>query len=138
MERDFKREEKRRLQNRFPGQRSCRIIFSERSETLHCLELKWTWDGILCNNPEDRRHSERKDKQIGDEDSFQNTGERKAVGPLPPLPPAPQPRHIILPLLWETLLTCPGSCVPPSPLPLSLAPELCTRPRPIPDTSPHV
>ena len=48
-------------EHKFPGQRSCRIIFSERFETLHCLKLKWMWDRILCNDPEDRRDSGRKD-----------------------------------------------------------------------------
>lgn len=37
---------KTRLQ-KFPGQRGCRIIFSERFETLHCLKLKWMWDRML-------------------------------------------------------------------------------------------
>lgn len=47
-------------EHKFPGQRSCRII-SERFETLHCLKLKWMWDRILCDDPEDRRDSGRKD-----------------------------------------------------------------------------
>lgn len=62
MERDFKTGEKKNeaAEHKFPGQRSCRII-SERFETLHCLKLKWMWDRILCDDPEDRRDSGRKD-----------------------------------------------------------------------------
>lgn len=30
-------------EQKFPGQRGCRIIFSERFQMLHCLKLKWMW-----------------------------------------------------------------------------------------------
>lgn len=89
MERDFKRGRKKKevAEHKFPGQRGCRIIFSERSETLHCLKLKWMWDRILCNDPESRRDPGRKDKQTGDEDQFQSIRERNMVAlPHPPCP----------------------------------------------------
>ena len=74
-------------EHKFPGQRGCRIIFSERFETLHCLKLKLMWDRILCNDPENRRGSGRKDKQTGDEDQFQSIRERNMVAlPHPPYP----------------------------------------------------
>lgn len=51
---DVNWEEKEAAEKKLPGQRGC-IIISERFETLHCLKLKWMWDSILCNDPEDRR-----------------------------------------------------------------------------------
>lgn len=60
----LKRKEKNEAaEQKFPGQRGCGIIFSERFEMLHCLKLKWMWDRILCNDPEGRRDSGKKDKQ---------------------------------------------------------------------------
>lgn len=40
---DFKKEKNEAAEQKFPGQRGCRIIFSERFQTLHCLKLKWMW-----------------------------------------------------------------------------------------------
>lgn len=51
---DVNWEEKEATEKKLPGQRGYRII-SERFETLHRLKLKWMWDSILCNDPEDRR-----------------------------------------------------------------------------------
>lgn len=37
----LKRNKNEAAEQKFPGQRGCGIIFSERFEMLHCLKLKW-------------------------------------------------------------------------------------------------
>lgn len=37
--------------------------FLTEAETLRCLKLKWMWDGIFCNDPEDSWDSEKEGKQ---------------------------------------------------------------------------
>lgn len=100
--RDFKKERKNEAaEQKFPGQRGCGIIFSERFEMLHCLKLKWMWDRILCNDPEGRRDSGKKDKQETKTNSKTPGKGRRWLTPTP---------------AWETLpasslgMTAEGNC----------------------------
>lgn len=77
----------------------CRIIFSERFETLHGLKLKWMWDRILCNDPEDRMKGLR-EGQTGTETNLETRegGRQAGGGRLHPgqySPPLP---------LWEVMV----------------------------------